>query len=182
MRFHRFLLEDVLSLYKEGDVFCLVGMDIRFSNEDVALITGLPYAGDRIPLFGNAVKPSALTQRFGKEMKTDRNSVLEMLKLTVGSTREEDVQTTVKLWIVYMLACFLAPQSNKICLQWFLHYVDDLSATKRYSWANAVREVIMHKVEEAANDVQRFGSSGRSDAQSTVSLLRCTPVLGVSSY
>lgn len=182
IKIDRFLLEDVLSLHKQGDVFCLAGIDMRFSGEDAALITGLPYGGERIPLFGNQVKPSALTQWFGNEMKTDRQCVLEMLKLTVSSTGKEDVETTVRLWIVYMLACFIAPLSNNICPRWFLHYVDDLAATKRYSWANAVRNVIMHKVEEAANVVKRFEGSGRSDAKSTLSLLGFTHVLGVSNY
>ncbi|MQM06961.1 hypothetical protein Taro_039793, partial [Colocasia esculenta] len=105
------LLEEILAHHEVGNVFNIRNKSLPFTVEDVALILGMPCTEFLVHHYGSSIEVSKLHKRFGKDTSFTRQVIHGHLIDIVGSDEKEDIEDTMRLWILLLLSTFLAPRS-----------------------------------------------------------------------
>ncbi|MQM18272.1 hypothetical protein Taro_051259 [Colocasia esculenta] len=148
------LLEEIVSHHEVGNVFNIENKSVSFTVEDVALILGMPCTGFPVHHYGSSIKVSKLHKRFGKDIAFTRQVIHD---------EKEDIEDTVRLWILLLLSTFLAPRSAYVCSPQMIKYLDDIERIGSYAWVVAFHELILHNIEEASKMVKMNAKRGRHD-------------------
>ncbi|MQM21111.1 hypothetical protein Taro_054145, partial [Colocasia esculenta] len=157
------LLEEILANHEMGNVFNIGNKSLPFIVEDVALILGMPCTGFPVHHYGSSIEVSKLHKRFGKDTSFTRQVIHGHLIDLVGSDEKEDIEDTVRLWILLLLSTFLAPRLAYVCSPQMIEYLDDIERIGSYAWAVAFHELILHNIEEASRMVKMNAKRGRHD-------------------
>ncbi|MQL96865.1 hypothetical protein Taro_029545 [Colocasia esculenta] len=157
------LLEEILAHHEVGNVFNIENKSLPFIVEDVSLILGMPCTEFPVHHYGSSIEVSKLHKRFGKDTSFTRQVIHGHLIDLVGSDEKEDIEDTVRLWILLLLSTFLAPRSAYICPPQMIKYLDDIERIGSYAWAAAFHELILHNIEEASKMVKMNAKRGRHD-------------------
>lgn len=62
----------------------------------------------------------------------------EQLKITVESTKEEDIQDTVRIIVLHTLSCVLFVACSDVACFWQFKYCDNLDELWEYNWGEAI--------------------------------------------
>ncbi|MQL98289.1 hypothetical protein Taro_030994 [Colocasia esculenta] len=157
------LLDEILAHHEVGNVFNIENKSLPFTVDDVALILGMPCTGFPVHHYGSSIEVSKLYKRFGNDTSFTRQVIHGHLIDLVGSDEKEDIEDTVRLWILLLLSTFLAPRSAYVCSPQMIKYLDDIERIGSYAWAVAFHELILHNIKEASKMVKMNAKRGRHD-------------------
>ena len=65
-----------------------------------------------------------------------------------SSSKDEDVDDFVRMWILLIFACFLFPSSGYGFPRVLTPYVDDLDKLGSYSWGSTIRDYLLQNVQK----------------------------------
>ncbi|MQL73509.1 hypothetical protein Taro_005854, partial [Colocasia esculenta] len=159
------LLEQIVAHHDVGNVFNIGNKSLSFTVEDVTLILGMPCIGFPVHHYGSSIEVSKLHKKFSKDIAFTRQVIHSYLIDLVGSD-EEDIEDTVRLWILLLLSTFLAPQLAYVCSPQMIKYLDDIERIRNYAWVVAFHELILHNIEEVSKMVKMNAKRGRHDEKS----------------
>ncbi|MQL90639.1 hypothetical protein Taro_023233, partial [Colocasia esculenta] len=123
----------------------------------------MPCTGFPVHHYGSSIEVSKLHKRFGKDTSFTRQVIHGHLIYLVGLDEKEDIEDTVRLWILLLLSTFLAPRSAYVCSPQMIKYLDDIERIGSYAWVAAFHELILHNIEEASKMVKMNAKRGRHD-------------------
>ena len=73
------------------------------------------------------------------------------------------VALVVKLWIAFVLASFLIPDSNMCIQKWILQYIDNLEELGKYNWGEYVHSITMEKIDSCHKRVMNKRPRSKKD-------------------
>ncbi|KAG1341778.1 hypothetical protein COCNU_05G000070 [Cocos nucifera] len=88
----------------------------------------------KVSAVGTPKKKGRLFHRFEKSLKLQYKGLESLIGQLKSSKKEKDIEDTVRLWIAYIFALFLAPKSNQTCPRDVNPFLDDLSQLESFAW------------------------------------------------
>ncbi|KAK1278196.1 hypothetical protein QJS04_geneDACA014414 [Acorus gramineus] len=149
------LVEKIFWCFELDDRFILGGVTCKFTKEEVALITGLPFYGKALDLQSKKISDIRLLQKHFPDKHLHRKDVRVKLIQLYPSNEEEDKQDFVRILIILMCATFLLPNKGYECPNNLMRYLEDLDATWEFSWASAVHQMIIEDLRLFAERIRR---------------------------
>ncbi|MQM01666.1 hypothetical protein Taro_034427, partial [Colocasia esculenta] len=157
------LLEEIVAHHEVGNVFNIGNKSLSFTVKDVALILGMPCTRFPVHHYGSFIEVSKLHKRFGKDTAFTRQVIHGYLIDLVGSAEKEDIDDTVRLWILLLLSTFLSPRSAYVCSPQMIKYLDNIERIRSDAWVVVFHELILNNIEKASKMVKMNTKRGRHD-------------------
>ncbi|CAN6718602.1 unnamed protein product [Malus baccata var. baccata] len=113
------------------------------TTEDVVENLGLPREGQEVQLKGTTKHISDFTKRcFEEETILYEKLVDNALEAAIKGKRETDAEDVARLILIELCATFLLCNTNQVVSWNLVEYCEDLENLSRYSWAEAVADLL----------------------------------------
>ena len=180
----RNLLDVLLDCWDERlMVFNIKGRRLSFTEQDVALITGLRASGEIVNWKspdGKLLAPEgSFYRKFFSTRRPDRQSIEELLDKCLRGVADLSDDDMVRIIVLHMFSTTLFTQSSRTVPTKLCDYLDDLSQLSKYNWPGAIHKMLVSKMSHSSRCLHSR-SSGETSSGGT--LAGAAYVLQVSPY
>lgn len=123
--------------------FAIGGKTIPFIADDVALITGLPNRGDKVPRKKVAFDGDANYGRSARTLVSLEQSLDKAVQISNSSPNSENDRFFVQQMILYLWGSVLFTIPSRVVPAYLAYYVQNLEAIGNYNWAESIHSVLV---------------------------------------
>lgn len=150
-------LVNILDSYDKAEqVFVIGGKRLRITAAEFELIFGIPSGNNIIDMKESTVGSESLGKRKFSDFPsiTPTHLKQEVLK-TMKSTDPRDIEDTVKMIILHVMACVLFVASTDVVRWWMLRICENLNELRNYNWGKSVVDYLMNFVQTSPSEEVR---------------------------
>ena len=130
---------------EEAKVFNIKGRTLHFTEQEVALITGLPAKGERVEVLPSLTRrpEGQFFRKYFAARRADIPHIEEMIdKLSAGELKMEE-EDIARMIICLLFSTVLFPHSTRAVHPSLYRYIDDLPRLRSYNWAGAIHKMLV---------------------------------------
>ena len=148
LNLHPVLLEVLLRYWQQegsSGSFKLGPHVVPFSVDDVAAITGIRNEGISVQIENKKPTCAWAKRHFNQADKVDQRTIKAAMEdiLSMSPTRER-IEDASRLYIVFLFATVLFPQTNGLCSGMLCDMVENLIDIGRFNWAQAIHSFLVY--------------------------------------
>jgi hypothetical protein len=160
------IIHQILLLWnKNEDCFKFKGKTLEFRPEEISLVMGLQFNGNKVIYKRQELTQSVIRTRYFQPSGEITRNLLE--ERILDALREgSPASDVVSLLVMYLFTMILFPQANGSVPVHMFHYVDDLDSLDTYSWGKAVYWLLRDNIPKCAawcHEMERVGGLDNGD-------------------